>query len=304
MSKSHSSHLKQYIHLKVLGWAYILPFTLFCMQTPVYGQTNTNTSWTKKSLPLQLDDQLKEYEQPDAQAITFTKSQSIEGVNDRNVILKKDAEIRRNGTVIKGNEIEYNFDTDIAKGEGNVKLNKPTASFSGPKGQIQMDSKEGWMEKPEYELKQTRGSGYAEKAEFLDENRIYLTKPTYSTCNPGNFDWYFSAKDMLLDQNSNDATGEEGVLHFFDKPVFYMPYFALPISDSRRSGFLTPTVGVNTNTGLDITAPYYLNIAPNRDLTLYPRYMSKRGVQLGAEFRYLEPAYSGVLKGEYLPNDF
>ncbi len=304
MSKSYSSHLHQFIHFQVRGWAYALPIALFCMQIPVYGASDQNSRFLKKSLALKLDDQLHEQVKiPDDQAMTFTKSQEIDGVNDRNMILKKDAEIRRNGTVIKGNELDYNLDTDIAKGEGNVKLNKPTASFAGPKGQIQMDSKQGWIENPEYELKQTRGSGYAERADFLDEDRTYLTKPTYSTCNPGNYDWYFSAKEMLIDQSTNDATGEDGVLHFFNTPVFYMPYFSIPISDNRRSGFLPPTIGVNTNTGLDMTAPYYLNIAPNRDLTLYPRYMSKRGVQLGGEFRYLEPTYSGVLKGEYLPND-
>jgi hypothetical protein len=39
-----------------------------------------------------------------------------------------------------------------------------------------------------------------------------------------------------------------------------------------------------------VTLPYYWNIAPNRDATLYPTLMTKRGIDLGGEFRYLEPA--------------
>jgi LPS-assembly protein len=49
--------------------------------------------------------------------------------------------------------------------------------------------------------------------------------------------------------------------------------------------------------------PYYWNIAPNRDATFYPTVMSKRGVDLGGEFRYLEPDYKGTLRGNYMPND-
>ena len=33
--------------------------------------------------------------------------------------------------------------------------------------------------------------------------------------------------------------------------------------------------------------PYYLNLAPNYDATLTPRIMTKRGFQLGGQFRYL-----------------
>jgi LPS-assembly protein len=73
------------------------------------------------------------------------------------------------------------------------------------------------------------------------------------------------------------------------------------MGSERRSGFLTATAGVNSNSGIDVTTPYYLNIAPNRDLTIYPRYMSKRGEQLGGEYRYLESDYSGVLLAEYCP---
>jgi len=53
--------------------------------------------------------------------------------------------------------------------------------------------------------------------------------------------------------------------------------------------------------------PYYLNIAPNRDLTLFPRYIQRRGIQLGATGRYMGETdaglYSGETSFEFLPND-
>ena len=76
-----------------------------------------------------------------------------------------------------------------------------------------------------------------------------------------------------------------------------------PVKKERKSGFLVPTYGTTSQGGLDISIPYYFNLAPNYDLTLQPRYFSKRGTQLGGEFRYMGWAYNGTLVGTYLPND-
>jgi LPS-assembly protein len=86
-------------------------------------------------------------------------------------------------------------------------------------------------------------------------------------------------------------------------PVLYVPTFTFPIDDRRRSGLLIPSAGYGENTGFDLTVPYYLNLAPNYDLTLAPRVMSKRGVMLGGEFRFLTETTEGTLAAEFLPND-
>jgi LPS-assembly protein len=49
--------------------------------------------------------------------------------------------------------------------------------------------------------------------------------------------------------------------------------------------------------------PYYFNLAPNRDLTIAPRLMEKRGAQLGGDLRFLERYFWGELKAEVLPKD-
>lgn len=49
---------------------------------------------------------------------------------------------------------------------------------------------------------------------------------------------------------------------------------------------------------------YYLNLAPNRDdATVQGTLMSKRGVDLAGEFRYLEAPYQGLIWGNYMPWD-
>ena len=63
---------------------------------------------------------------------------------------------------------------------------------------------------------------------------------------------------------------------------------------------LPPTIGLDNLNGFEVTQPYYWNIAPNRDATFYPTLMSKRGVDLGGEFRYLERDYQGKLARQLL----
>ena len=55
--------------------------------------------------------------------------------------------------------------------------------------------------------------------------------------------------------------------------------------------------------GLEVGIPYYLNLAPNYDLTLTPRYLQKRGTQIAEQFRFLEKHYNAELNAEQLPND-
>ena len=57
------------------------------------------------------------------------------------------------------------------------------------------------------------------------------------------------------------------------------------------------------STGFDLTVPYYFNLAPNYDATVFVRGMTDRGAQLGGEFRYLTELGRGELSAEYLPHD-
>jgi LPS-assembly protein len=75
------------------------------------------------------------------------------------------------------------------------------------------------------------------------------------------------------------------------------------LHQERKSGFLTPHYGNSSNSGFELSVPYYWNMAPNRDMTLTPRVLSRRGAQLRSEMRYLEPQYNGQLDFEFLPND-
>ena len=253
---------------------------------------------------LKLDDQLR-VGQPieDGKALTFTSSDSIDGVVDRDMHLKGRAQIRRNGAVLKADEITYDPDTDIADLIGNAELSKGNIVFKGPQGQFKVDAREGAMEAPTYELRDSRGSGKAKKLTIEGPDIFVFDKASYTTCTPENMDWYFTVSNLEIDNEQKEMVGTHGVMHFFDLPIAYVPYFSAPTGGQRRSGILSPVAGYNSNNGFDITQPYYVNIAPNRDLLLLPRYMAQRGVMLGTQYRFLDTKYSGTVGGEFLPYD-
>jgi len=272
-----------------------------CFSANILAQ---NANSAQETLSLKLEDQLL-VRPPvlDEQSPTFTSSKKVDGVVDRVMKLEGDAVMRRNRTVIKGDVITYDPDTDIADIEGNAVLLKETTYFKGPRAKLRLDAQEGWMDTPIFELRNIGGSGEAQRVDFLPDDQIEFQKLKYTTCRPDNVDWYIKASRMDVEQDTNSAVGRNGVLHFFNVPVLYTPAFALPTNSERRSGFLSPTYGRSNRNGWDIRVPYYINIAPNRDMTLFPRYLQNRGEQIGTEFRYLDRNYAGTLTAEYLSDD-
>ncbi|MES2586432.1 MAG: LPS assembly protein LptD [Pseudomonadota bacterium] len=253
---------------------------------------------------LKLDDQLRVGKPiADGNALTFTSSDSIDGIVDREMSLKGRAQIRRNGAVIKADEIQYDPDSDVANLSGNTEFSKGNASFKGPKARLRVDAREGEMEAPNYELRDNRASGNAKKLTIETSDVFVFDQATYTTCTPENLDWYFTASTLEIDNEQKEMVGTNGVMRFFDVPIAYVPYFTAPTSNQRRSGILAPVAGYSSNNGIDVTQPYYVNIAPNRDLLLLPRVMSQRGVQLGAKYQFLDRQYAGSLGGDYLPYD-
>ena len=141
---------------------------------------------------LKLDDQLRVGKPiSDNQALTFTFSDSIQGIVDREMKLKGRAQIRRNETVLKADEIIYHPDTDIADLIGNVEMIKGNTTFRGPKASFKVDARQGDMQQPTYEMRDNRSSGKAKKLTIESSDIFVFDKGTYSTCSPDYPKWVF-----------------------------------------------------------------------------------------------------------------
>jgi LPS-assembly protein len=164
-------------------------------------------------------------------------------------------------------------------------------------------NQQGTFDLASYTLIPMDARGQADRIDVAQEGWAKLTQVSYTTCAADAESWLLKAGDIRLDQNEGMGYAHNAVLWFQDVPILYLPYFRFPIDGERHSGFLPPILGESHNTGFDLRAPFYLDLAPNYDLTLIPRFMSDRGAQLGGKARYLWSQGEGSLYGEYLNYD-
>ncbi|MFP5467495.1 MAG: LPS-assembly protein LptD [Gammaproteobacteria bacterium] len=243
------------------------------------------------------------------QAPTVVFGEQIEGKNDGNTVIQGDAELRRHDQVIRADRIEHDQSTGDTKAIGQVRIQRNGDHFSGPRLEMNVNTDKGFFEQPEYRLLQNEATGNASRVDFLDKDHVQIHQGTYSTCPrpPGGGawkpDWLVRGKRIDLDQVEDVGYAYSGVLEFQDIPILAAPILSFPLSDERKSGFLSPTVGVGTLNGFEAKVPYYFNLAPNYDLTLTPTVMGKRGVDLEGDFRYLMPSLSGRALLAILPDD-
>lgn len=254
---------------------------------------------------LRLAPQLEEHPHKEgAKPATFVLADHTSGTADQDLAAKGSAEIRRGDAAVKADAIHYDQDTDMADAYGQVTVINGGASFAGPEAHLKVEANQGFMAAPKYHFTVTGGSGSAERVDLLDSERSVFVNGTYTACqcetNPA---WYIKGSRFDFDTGADEGTARNGVLFFQGVPIFASPWLTFPLSGDRRSGLLPPTFSMNSNNGFELSLPYYFNIAPNRDLTITPRIISKRGVQTQATFRYLSTSYSGTFTGEYLPHD-
>ena len=145
--------------------------------------------------------------------------------------------------------------------------------------------------------------GKAHVIQRVANRNLLLREATYTTCAPKDNAWMIKAREINLYETEGRGTAKDAVLEIRDTPVLYAPYLTFPTSKARKSGFLMPTNGYSNIGGLDLSAPYYWNIAPNYDATIVPHVYARRGVMLGGDTRFLTEHSSGVLGGNFLPDD-
>jgi len=247
----------------------------------------------------------------EGQLPTFVSGDRLSGQTDGLVViegLEGGAELRRYGTVIRADRLEFDQGSSDARAVGNVLINRSGNRFEGPELQINVDTSQGTFVQPAFSLLNNGGQGDASRIDFLDEDHMAVHDARYSTCprTPGQKwmpDWLVRATRIDIDNIEETGMATGGVLEFKGVPILGAPYLSFPLTDKRKSGVLPPTINIDNISGLELTLPYYLNLAPNFDATLYPTFMSKRGVDLGGEFRYLEPSYNGEVRAAFMPSD-
>lgn len=213
----------------------------------------------------------------------------VEIISDRAVISAETATIEDNGRSVFA--------------EGDVTYQNEQLRVESESVNLDSDTQKLNLVATQYQLNGFVGHGAADQISVDANSGVSLQDVTFTTCPLGGEDWQIRASEISIEKGSILGEAKNTRFYIRDIPVFYLPYFAFPVSTERQTGLLFPNLTSSSATGIDYEQPFYWNIAPNYDMTISPRLMTDRGLQLKTEFRYLLDTGYGDINIEYLPGD-
>ncbi len=236
----------------------------------------------------------------------FLRADRIQTFGQKSVEATGKVELRTLGETVLAERLLYDIDDQTISAFGDVLLREGNDWVRGPELKFKRDTSTGYFIEPQFYVSEVGGRGDAKRIDFTGPNTYEVTDGRYTTCAAPRNDWFLQTRELQIDRARNVGTAHDATVRFFEHPIFYAPYLEFPLSNDRKSGFLTPTAGSTGTRGLELATPYYLNLAPNYDATITPRIMTRRGLQLGGQFRYLfgdpQPMI-GEIDAEVLPHD-
>jgi LPS-assembly protein len=245
---------------------------------------------------------------PERDTAKFLEADRIEASQGHHVLATGNVTLRQRGATIRADRVDYDGEQQTAIATGGVRLERSGDTATGPRLVYRLDEGTGEMDSPVFEFpktpeRRTASRGQAARAELQEEQKSRLFQAEYTSCPAPRDDWFLRVRELDVDSSRNTGTAYNSTVYFLGLPILYMPYMTFPLDNKRKSGFLAPTFGTSGKSGFEASLPYYWAIADNLDATVTPKIFTKRGLQLGGEFRYLEPTLAGEMQTEYLPSD-
>ncbi|MBC8024036.1 MAG: LPS-assembly protein LptD [Burkholderiales bacterium] len=245
---------------------------------------------------------------PERDSAKFLEADRIVSDPARNVVATGDVVLRQRGATIRADRVEYRGDDQTVVATGDVRLERDGDVASGPRLNYRLDTDTGDMDSPVFDFpkrpeRRVASRGQAARAVLEEERKSRLFNAEYTSCPVPRDDWFIRVRELELDSTRNVGTAYNTTVFFLGVPILYSPYLSFPLDNRRKTGFLAPTFGTSARSGFEVSLPYYWNIAENYDATLTPKMLTRRGLQLGAEFRYLTESLNGQVEGEFLPQD-
>ncbi len=218
--------------------------------------------------------------------------------------LTGDVEFDQGARQIRADKITYAVVPEQVNALGDAFISRPGMRMTASELEMSLSTDQGQAQDVLFRFTGSLNArGSAAQAELINPDLTRFQDILYTTCRPGTNYWTLEASKLEIDQDKGEGVARHATLRVADIPVLYTPYISFPIDDRRKSGLLIPSLGNSSISGLELMTPYYWNIAPNMDATFFPRYMSKRGLMVGAEYRFLTPKHAGEVHAEGIAND-
>lgn len=211
--------------------------------------------------------------------------------------------IQQGEKIIRADKASYNNKNSNVTAFGNVLLTTESMKLKSSEISYNMKNSKGTIKDAEYTLTNGQGHGSSKLLKQNGKDLTQLSSASFSTCPPNHRSWHIASSDIKLNHGSQIGSARNVTFKAGNIPLFYSPYFSFPLNNQRKSGFLAPGFAVSDRSGSILSTPYYLNLASNFDATLTPNLLTKRGIKLDSEFRYLTENDKGIINFEYLPSD-
>jgi LPS-assembly protein len=257
------------------------------------GFTKAPSAGRQKSLGDQMLVQAKELHYDYA-------NQRVEAIGDVQIYYAR--------TTLEANRVVYDQKSKRLHAEGNVRLTEADGRVTyGEIMELSDDYRDGFVDSLRLDgAERTRMA--AVTGERSGGNYEVFQNGVYTACEPCKDDpkrpprWQVKAARIIHDQGEKMIYFEDARIEFSGVPLAYMPYLSTPDPTvKRKSGFLMPLFGSSSIYGAAVEMPYYWALAPDYDLTLSPRFTSKQGPLMQAEWRQRleDGAYSFKVGGIY-----
>ncbi|MDG3087066.1 LPS assembly protein LptD [Vibrio hannami] len=231
------------------------------------------------------------------------EADTLEGVNGGKATYQGDVVVTQGNKRITADKVDYHQQENVVVAEGNVVYADGQIKTISKKATTYLNTDNATLEDTDYEFLCEAGRGDAKIINKSGARYFELEDGSLTSCPEGNDAWRLRAADIKIDQDDEEATLYHPRVEIVNVPVFYLPYLTVPIGDTRKTGFLYPSISLDSKNGFGVEVPVYWNLAPNYDLETTFNYMEKRGTQLDSEFRYLTDLGQGNINLEYLPED-
>ncbi|HWK53289.1 MAG TPA: LPS assembly protein LptD [Hyphomicrobiales bacterium] len=235
---------------------------------------------------------------------TLLRGTGIGAGDDGVVNVYDNLQVLQGDIAIQAGRGRYDRNSETFSLAEDIRLRQPGMLMVGQQATINQKLGRSEITDASYVLHEAGVRGQAAIIVYTDADGVVtIDNGVYTRCEPGDNSWVIQGERITLDQEKGRGTARNVKLRVADVPVFYLPWVSFPINDERATGFLTPVLGNTRDGGIDIAAPYYLNLAPNYDATITPRIQFERGVMLGVEGRHRGLRSRQELNFTYLPDD-
>ncbi|MCB9991366.1 MAG: LPS-assembly protein LptD [Rhodospirillales bacterium] len=193
--------------------------------------------------------------------------------------------------ILRADRVSYNLNSGTVIAKGNVSLNEPNGDLHfADEVELGDEMKNGFVRGLQTYLADG-GHFTAEEGQRINETLIKMHNATYTPCEceadeDGDPAWQIRAEEVTLDEEEHRVKYKNARFELYGTPVLWSPYLAHPDGKvKRKSGFLSPQVGYDSQLGFVVTENYYWDIAPNKDMTLGAMLTSKENPVALAQYR-------------------